>query len=413
MRLRTCLLLILTCAVQLHCAGDYTAKTRGAHNYYHTRQYQQAVTALDESAKERSKDQLLYLMDRGMFLHTAGRWNESNKALLKAYKLYQQLETVSISEEAGALLTNERNRNYRGEDFEKVMINVLLAINFTMLGEYEDALVECRRVNEVLKRLKNDGAKTYNQLEFARYLSALLYESDEDLDAAYIDYKFTHQLYPEMKLLGQDLITLAKKLHRLDDLDRWKKEYPKASQRPLNKDSGELVVLLEAGVSPIKYQFQRKHEANLIATPAFRKRPSQTEYAAVLIDDKEVTRTHMLTNLEAVAFIHLEHRIGKIVAKAIASTVIKGVASSAVGSLTGNKNIGNLVFMISMFGNKADLRSWRSLPATLQVARVPLDPGDYVVWIEPRGSRIKKGNKKKFEIKIRAGKKTFISYRGF
>src|ERR1700741_1827967 len=73
------------------------------------------------------RNSVLYDFDRGMMLHLAGRYAESNRALGEAEERIDRLYTVSVSAEAGAMLTNDNSLPYEGEDFEKVMTNVIQA----------------------------------------------------------------------------------------------------------------------------------------------------------------------------------------------------------------------------------------------------------------------------------------------
>src|SRR5262249_1954933 len=136
------------------CAGDYVARTSGTRQAYQRYNYQDALVQLDKEVKSGPQiDHLLALMEDGMVLHSAGKYEESIAVLAEADKLSQQLDVVSISEEAKVLLTNEREKAYRGEDFEKLMISALQALNYAELGKDEDALVEVRRVNERLRKM--------------------------------------------------------------------------------------------------------------------------------------------------------------------------------------------------------------------------------------------------------------------
>ena len=58
----------------------------------------------------------------------------------------EELYTRSITAEAGAMLTNDNLLPYEGEDFEKVMVNVVGALNHVYLQQWDDALVEARRL---------------------------------------------------------------------------------------------------------------------------------------------------------------------------------------------------------------------------------------------------------------------------
>src|SRR5262249_2422103 len=158
------------------CAGDYVARTSGMRQAYQSYDYNRALSDAEGEIKGPDVDRLLALLDKGMILHAAGRYQESIGVLADADRLSQQLDVVSISEEAKTLLSNERERAYRGEDFEKLMISVLQALNYAELGKDEDALVEVRRVNERLRKMIVDEKKPYEQLAIARYLGGVFWE---------------------------------------------------------------------------------------------------------------------------------------------------------------------------------------------------------------------------------------------
>ena len=57
-----------------------------------------------------SKSRLLYLMDRGMTLHLAGRYQESNALLEEADQLVDDLYTRRVRNEITSLLVNDTQR---------------------------------------------------------------------------------------------------------------------------------------------------------------------------------------------------------------------------------------------------------------------------------------------------------------
>jgi hypothetical protein len=72
------------------------------------------------------KDQLLFMMECGLMLHTAGDYETSNKVLLPAGKL-AQIIPISISQEVASFLTNDRNTNYRGGILKRYWFMSILA----------------------------------------------------------------------------------------------------------------------------------------------------------------------------------------------------------------------------------------------------------------------------------------------
>src|SRR5215831_6551130 len=264
---------VLGCAgilVLASCAGDYVARTGGARQAYQSYDYDRALSEIEHEVRGPEVDRLLALLDEGMILHAAGRYQDSIGVLAEADKLSQQLDVVSISEEAKTLISNERQRAYRGEDFEKLMISVLQALNYAELGKDEDALVEVRRVNERIRKMVIEEKKPYEQLAIARYLGGVLYEDEENWDSAFIDYQQAHKLQPELGSLAEPLLRLAKLTERQDAYKELKKEYPDVEEKPLGRGEGQAVIVVEAGLSPEKRSAQREYQPGKLAdVPVF------------------------------------------------------------------------------------------------------------------------------------------------
>ncbi len=382
-RLSSSILLVLATLPLWGCASDYVARTRQVRSAYQSYRYEDALKVLGEEEKvEGDKDRLLVLLDKGMVLHSDGRYEESVKVLAEAEKLSEQLDVISVSEEATTLLVNERERAYRGEDFEKLMINVLQALNYARLGRDEAALVEVRRVDLRLKRMVDDEKKPYEQLAIARYLGGALREDQKDWDSAFIDYYKAWKLQPKLEHLGEPLLRLAKQLERAE-YEELRAAFPDADEAPLGPDEGEVLVVVEAGLSPEKHSLTREDQGQLLAVPVYRDRWNGR---GVSVKVGELTRsTVTVTNLEAVATLHLNERIGRMIVKSLASTAVKAGIAAGVGALAKDKNVGLAAFALMTLANQPDLRSWLSLPAEFQLARFRLPKGAHEVTVEGGG----------------------------
>lgn len=368
------------------CAGDYVARTRGVRSAYQSEDYPRALQTLEGAAKSGvEKDRLLVLFDKGMVLHAAGQWAESNAVLEEAEALSQQLDAVSVSEEAGALLTNERQRAYRGEDFEKLMISVLQALNYAQLGEEESAMVEVRQVNERLEKMVVEEKKPYEQLAIARYLGGVIREGQRDWDSAYIDYAKAYELEPQLGALVEPLLRLAKQTGRDDAYAELKQKYPDVPHAPLAPGEAQLVVVVEAGLSPEKQRASRNHGdgGDLIEVPVYRDRGS-APLVRVRLGELE-QRAVTVTSLAEVARTHLDDRIGRLLGKQLAGVVAKAGLAAGAGALTKSKEVGALTFLVLNAFNAPDLRSWLSLPAEFQVARFRVPAGSHTLRVEAEG----------------------------
>lgn len=371
------------------CAGDYLARTRGVRQAYEASDYPRALALLEGQAKGADVDRLLILMDRGMILHGAGRFDESIAALAEADRLAQQLDVVSVSEEAKVLLTNERQKAYRGEDFEKLMISVLQALNYAELGKDEDALVEVRRVNERIRKMIIEEKKPYEQLAIARYLGGILYEDQGEWDSAFIDYAQAYKLQPQLGELAEPLLRLSKQTERQDAYRELKQAYPALAEIPLGRDEGQAVVIIEAGRSPEKRSTQREYQPGKLAdVPVFQDRWRHHSASVELADQVRAAVT--LTSIQDVAKVHLNDRVGRMLAKSLAGTAVKAGVAAGAGSLTKSEEVGVLTFLLLSAFTAADLRSWLSLPAEFQIARFRLPPGTYRAKIRLNGTTLEK-----------------------
>ncbi|ATB27893.1 COG3014 family protein [Melittangium boletus] len=401
--------LVLAALVLLSgCAGDYVARTRALRGAYESGDYDRALGELDAVAKQDSgNDSLLVLLDRGMVLHSAGRWRESLQVLAQADRLASELDAVSVSEEAGALITNERRRAYRGEDFEKLMISVLQALNYAQLGQDEEALVEVRRVNERLRKMIVEEKKPYEQLAIARYIGGVLYEDQREWDSAYIDYANALELAPGLGELAEPLLRLAQRTGRQDEYERLLTRFPGLVHTPLGPDEGQVVVVVEAGRSPEKEPADRRvNSSEFIQVPVYRER-SQPARTQVGVESGPPKWAVTVTSLSDVAAVHLDDRMGRMLAKQVAGVGVKAGLAAGAGALARSEAVGALTFLVLNATNQPDLRSWLSLPAEFQVARLRLPAGLHTVRVEAPGLSTSR------EVEVKAGRVRVVVVRGY
>jgi hypothetical protein len=121
------------------------------------------ASAAEQVEKKKSgygeKNALLYSLDRGMLLHFAGQYTESNQALETAKKTAQELFTKSVTAHLSTFLINDLMTPYYGEDFERALIYLFSALNYAALNQGEDALVECRQLDSFFRALPFDGQR--------------------------------------------------------------------------------------------------------------------------------------------------------------------------------------------------------------------------------------------------------------
>jgi uncharacterized protein len=365
-----------------------------------------------EKEGEDSRDRLLYLLDIGLSHHLAGNFAESNKALLEAEKVADIKDYTSLANETATLLVTDNIKHYKGEDFEKVLVNVYLAMNFALMGNYESALIEARKVNRKLYLMVSEGKRKYKQNAFASYLSGILFESQGEFNDAYVDYKKVRELMPEFKPVGRDLWRMAQALRMPDEMERWDKEYAltaedhqEAMKTRLGKGKNrkaEIIVLYQNGISPVK-----RPNPNLPSIPEFHPRSNPVQTAQVTVDNLEAGQPVPLHNIEETAIENLKEKYAGIIAKKLAGAAAKLVVANQIQQRTNNAALGDLARLVMFASDQADCRSWNLLPRDLQLLRVPVEPGPHTVRVVPVGG----GAPMEKTIHVDPGKKVFATFR--
>lgn len=410
------LVLFISLTLMSGCASVRMGDTE-ADRLFKSGDYAQAAEHLKKGLEKETlegKDGLLYLLDYALALHTAGRFEESTKAFIKADALTEIKDYTSLSAEAATLLTSDNIKQYKGEEFENVLINVYNAMNFACLGKYENARVEARRVNRKLNLMITEGKRKYQQNAFARYLSAIVWEADKNWNDAYIDYKMAYELMPSFPGIGEDLWRMAYRLQNERDLSKWEKTFglsaeirAREKKRASPDRPGEIVVIFQNGLSPIK-----RPDPGFHSVPKFYPRTNLVSHADVTIlsGGKEVDRnsTKILMDIEAVAIQNLDEKWGGIVAKKIAGAVAKEVIGNQIDKATKNSGLGTLFKLVAYASDQADVRSWNLLPKNLQIARFWVDPGTYEVKATPVGDGVSIPAK---TVAVRKGEKIFVTFR--
>lgn len=399
-------LLIWLCL--LSSCATYPTQNLPALSAFYNGDFEKSALTLEKPSQEDTKDQLLYLLDRGMALQLSGRYKDSYKDFLKADKMSEVKDYTSLSTEAATLFTSDNIKQYKGEDFEKVLISAYLAIDYLLNGEFEDALVECRRVNEKLYKYKYEAKRDYEQNPFARYLSAVIWEASGKLEDAYIDYKETAKLAPEFPYLKYDLMRLSKQLSRPEDLKIWNKRYGdlEVPSRKEESKNGEVILIYQQGKSAVKQPNP--------ASPRFPKffpRYSQTQSARLEIAGAGSAQlSEKIYSVSDVAIKTLDDAYADLIAKRAVGIAAKAVVADQVRQK--NELLGMLTWIGLNAIDQADIRHWSTLPESLQFIRMHIPPGAHkvkVLGLDSSGNP--SGEQKEFDVIAVAGKKNFLTWR--
>lgn len=366
----------------------------------------QSAALLEPLAKEEGRDQLVYMLDYATALQAAGRNQDSAKAFIAAERLADSKDYHSISQVAGSLVLNEEMVQYKGDDFEKVLINGMNALNYLEMGELDDALVEVRRVNEKLYKLKSDGKQEFNQSPFAYYLGAMIWEADRKFDDAYIAYKNAYDVAPNYVPLREDLVRSAIRADRPEEVARWKKAFPEVVIKPEWKERGrgEIVLVFMNGWGPRKQPRPGNPRFPMLVPVS-----NHVSFASMDVSDEKKkvasVTTSRLYSIQDIAIKALDADFGRLMGSRVAGIATKAVVADQIRQK--DQLLGAVAWIAMNVSDRADLRQWSTLPESFQVARASVPPGKYSISLSAAGSALTK----KIGVDVKPGRKSFVVWR--
>jgi hypothetical protein len=394
-----------------------------ARRKYATGDYDGAVKVL-EAAKEgkayEPRDRVAYWMNLAMLQHHAKNYTASNALLEQASKRADELYTLSLSKTATTLFVNETMSDYQGENFERVMVHVLSSLNYIETGDLDNARVEAVKTTEQLKAMRiqaGDKPLSFSQDAFAEWLTGMIYEMQGDANDALISYKASAVAYRDVygkyfslqapPFLGEDIVRAAEEVGPgfEDDIKKAKHLFPGSDGQTFSllKDHGEVVVLHANGEAPEKKDFIVTCQANTngagcdflasdtgfekvrsftasgdvfkMALPVFKPHPHHITGVRVSCEGQSTDGVRV-EPVSDIAVKDLSDRMQRDFAKAIARTLAKFIAEKA-GKKFGGETLGAVLKLVNNYNEEADKRSWSTLPAEFNVARMWLPPGEH------------------------------------
>jgi hypothetical protein len=348
-----------------------------------------------------------------MLHHYDGDYTQSNDYCQRAEALSEKYSVDSVSENLAAIVTNGNVVSYAGLDFERALIYPIGMANYLGDDNPSEALVDARKLDVFVNTLERD--KATQEEAFARYLSALIYESQGETDAALIDYRQAYLLYKELpgykfsetfKQITSDYTRGLSALGMQNELRQvGLKDKAEIDSNPLARGFGELVIIFETGFAPYK------------ATEYLRVLGSRDTEAVGIYKDRppliHSIRAKALDsgNVERSFEIYDSHRSAVVYEKSYLS---EARGQNAIEPLLAYefKKYGSRHRSIDPISReeKADVRSWVTLPGKIHLLRMTLPEGDHDIalrYFSFYGEEIFRQIRK--DIHITSGRRTFIN----
>ncbi|MCL2210621.1 MAG: hypothetical protein FWB95_01730 [Treponema sp.] len=378
--------------------------------------FESAINAIRKGQEGRraaysERNAILLFLDKGLLEHYAGNYAASSKDLQTAEKLIEEAYTKSISESFFSYIINDYTKEYPGEDFEDIYINVFNALNYYHRGDLEGALVEIRKLsmssgkldmlsrkyeytdpksgaslNEMAKnetgirQLPDTKTVKFSNSALARFLGALFYLGEGNTDAVRIELEQLYRAYSTNSNI-------------------YKGQVPAAVKEIQNVPGGmaRLNIISFTGLSPVKeeqliiHYLPFRHPVLQIAAfklPVLVQRPAGITRVEAVINNNRRFDLELLEDMGSVVRETYNARFSNILLKTYIRTIIKySVADiAAMEAVRRQDSLTGLMVSIAArtamdSSERADIRMSRYLPDKAYVGGINLDPGAYSVII--------------------------------
>ncbi|HEX8431703.1 MAG TPA: hypothetical protein VF625_10455 [Longimicrobium sp.] len=213
-----------------------------------------SALALLRQERVAPRDDLLRHLQLGVVLHHAGEWAESNAAFEWAEGEAERRYTRSVSQTAGMLLVNDGVVAYTPPPAEMAMIPYYRMLNYLALENGAESVVEARKANAYLERIRQGAGEPCVGEGFVQYLTGLVYDGAGERRDALVSYRQAERGYDACSggaapaALGADLYRAARAAGVADVADSAAARYRVAGVAVNGAGTGgELVVLVEQG----------------------------------------------------------------------------------------------------------------------------------------------------------------------
>jgi hypothetical protein len=336
------------------------------------------------------RDKAQYLLNLGMLKHLTGDIAGSIIDLQTATATMERLQAISVREGLGAATVNETLRAYPGSPAEQVLAQQLLTLNYLMLGDLDGARVEVLKTDLLMREPVYDD-KINGQLASARMIAGIVFELGAEWDNALISYRKAAALINKRKhslpaALEDSLLRMTKRVGIQDEYQQYIAKFGRKASFP-NKNEAEVIAIYWQGLVSQKQQAKISVYAPglnhfvSIAVPKYKGSSPPIRNSLLTVGQQQIS-TELLENINQLVREDLNAQMPTIVA----TTLVRVVAKHEVveqarrqdeKNNSGAAMIGIIADIATNLSEIADVRSWNTLPATIQIARLTVPIGSH------------------------------------
>ena len=433
-------LLLALCSLLLSVCVSYKNQTRKITETYRAGEFEAAQKMLSDKARKKAKgeqrnkgkDALLWRLEEATSFRTSKNLEQSSELFAGADQMIRYFEEsspdIQLGQEALSAFSNPANIVYEGWTTDRIMVSSYMALDHLMLGNSDQARIHlnkayqrqqdavrrsARRIEKEQEEIKKNrqaaaavqdkavqtkANSLYTNLNafepianyvnpFTSYLRGLFflfYASDSgDLEVSRKALEQAVSFVPSNKFVKEDLALVESLLDGASPSKSITYVIFENGQAPyLDQERIDMPLPIAGGIYPIS-----------VAFPVFQVYPWQENSLRITAENLS-ERTALVANMDSIFATDFKTELPGIIARTIASVVIKQASSIIANQAlrnTGNEMAqlfgGLAIFAAQTSINIADTSSWTLLPHDFQVCRI-LTPANGILHIaETRGNQ--------------------------
>jgi hypothetical protein len=369
-------------------AGDFVGTVELVNNFQSTGVYE-------------GKDAVLMNLEMGSANHFAGNYRESNQYFESAEYEIEDLYTKSITRAIKSFLVNDNILAYDGEDYEDVYLNAFKTLNYIHLGNLEAALVESRRMSYKLSQLNfkyNDIVSALAEADTSNVDQDKWKTGETNIQNSAMGHYLSTILYAKTGKVDDSRISYNKLISSYSDQPssaRYNTPSPRELQTLMNPNSYNVLIKAFTGRSPSKSQNDIRLYFEEIDTYLKYSLPElelyDTSVASIRVTVNGEQHSEELKTIEHLDLVAREvYKVKEpiIYARTIVRASLKAAATNAASKEIEEENelLGQAFNFLGKVAQeateKADLRSWQTMPGKSHGTVLKLPNGTHTIEIE-------------------------------
>lgn len=394
-RIAYLIVLAFSSAVVAGCA-THTDRLRDVRSEFYAGHLDRSTQAIDRQLRNKH-DVDVFKLDRAIVQLADGKPKECEALLREVRDRFDYLEQNSVPEHVLAAMTDEQRIAYAGEDYEKVLIRVFLALA-NLLDDGGDAAAYALQVNDKQQQIIDAGSDEsgdnpklrYKQIAVGAYIYGLLREETlTNYDDAERAYQKVLEWEPQFGPGVEDL-ERARTGHHSAPGNGVLYVFTLVGRGPYKEEVAEVPSSAALLIADRIVSHTASHTLPPTIAPIKAPRVALTRNAVTAVevacDGRPCGATETIANLGQWAVEQYAEIYPRVMARAVARRVIKkGVVYATKEAVHADNPLVELALdaggVVWEATEAADTRCWGLLPEKIQVLRLELPVGDHRIGL--------------------------------